>query len=83
MNERYYDRQLTIYDGTEKPRGVYGLIHDVDNSVKELRDEFYEFKKETEHRFTKLKKKQNNLDWSTLAMVISWTTLIVVKLLKH
>ena len=51
MNERDYDIPTIIYDRTEKPQGVYPLIRSIDKSVRELRDEFYEFKRE---RFSKL-----------------------------
>ena len=56
MHERDSDIPMIIYDGTEKPQGAYPLIRSIDKSVRELRDEFHDFKHGTERRFSALEK---------------------------
>ena len=56
MHERDSDIPMIIYDGTEKPQGAYPLIRSIDKSVRELRNEFHDFKHGTERRFSALEK---------------------------
>ena len=57
------------YD-VEESKGVYPLIRSMDKSVRELSNEFYEFRRETNSRLTALEKTVSGLesDVQTLKM---------------
>lgn len=67
----YESKQLTIGHDVMTPQGIYPLISGIDESVRELREEFYDYRKESNGRMHRMEEEISGLKREVTDLKIS------------
>lgn len=49
-----YENQLSTEDEKLQGRGIYSIVHDIDNNLHEIKDDLYDFKRLSDGKFSRL-----------------------------